>query len=201
MSLFPTKKTNPMRVAHNSYFIYIVLTDKPRDYSFESTIDESNNKVSLMGFEMRGEIIGYSGLDDELKGFQQLFKRPVTIWVNRSTTTLNSDSYSGYAIPDDDGSFFLHLKLDPLETERFLFVIDRMWKSYGNEIGLLNCDDPDINEVYKRAYRLSLNVELRKQLDVDREIWWCQSFDITETRLPTDNFYSYEKIIKNQSNF
>ena len=200
MNLFQAKKNNSIRVAHNSYFIYIVLTDKPQDYSFESTIDESNNKVSLMGFEMKGEIIGYSGLDDEVKGLNKLFRRQVTIWVNRSKTTVNSSSYSGYAIPDDNGSFFLHLKLDPLETERFLFVIDRMWGSYENEIGLLNCDDPDTNEIYKRAYRLSLDVELRKQLDIDREIWWCQSFNITETRLPTDNFYSYEKIIKSQPN-
>lgn len=189
-------KKKPVKLDFHSYFIYVVLNEKPTDYSFETTRDEENKRVSLTGFEMKGEIIGYSGLRDDRSSFQKLFKRPVLIWVNKFTPSLDMSMFSGYAKPDDEGSFFISLHLAPEETERFLFVIDRMWKAYSNEIGFFNCDDPDLNDIYKKSICLSMNFEFVKQLDNENEIWWCKSFDVTEKRLPTDNFYSYEKILK-----
>jgi hypothetical protein len=194
MGIFNNKLKKSVKLDFHSHYIYVVLTDKPTDYSFETTINEDNKKISLTGFEMKGEIIGYSGIRDEQSGFQKLFKRQVLVWVNKFTQAPEMSMFSGYARPDDEGTFFISLNLAPEETERFLFVIDRMWAAYTRESGFHNCDDPDLNDIYKKSLCLSMNFEFVKELDIDNEVWWCKSFDITEMRLPTNNFYTYEKI-------
>jgi hypothetical protein len=199
MGIFNNKLKKSVKLDFHSHYIYVVLTDKPTNYSFETTINEDNKKISLTGFEMKGEIIGYSGIRDEQSGFQKLFKRQVLVWVNKFTQAPEMSMFSGYARPDDEGSFFISLNLAPEETERFLFVIDRMWEAYDNDLGLLKCEDPELNEIYRRSKRLSMNFEFTRELNIENELWWCKSFDITEERLPTDNFYTFEKIIEANS--